>query len=676
MQKQDYKGGVGQHEINMLIIPRLAVISLALLVLSLCTFFSDEAVSKIAQLLFVPLGAAFASSLIYLLWARVKGTGPVFVFTHLLTDILVITAAIYLTGGPGSPFLFLYLPLVMAAAIFLGRSLSLVIAVVSGAIYAALAWAMLSGKLIQPADALVLRHPAGGLHLQFIGLFSAMILISIATSYLIKRLRSSNLMVESSKQAMAELSEKQQLLFERMPDGIIMTDAKGRITQANKAALSLLGQEEQQLKTKTILGLVKELTVLTDKELEKLKNEARGELSIALAGSEDLIKIAYQTRETKDKNGEQNGTVYFFHDITRLRSVEEQLAMQERMARLLAESQAELVQSPTKIDGFVGESAVMQKIFKLIDRVAPSEATVLVSGESGTGKELVAKAIHLSGPRASAPFVPVNCGAIPETLIESELFGHKKGSFTGADRDHIGLFRQADGGTLFLDEISELPLLTQAKLLRALQEKSVRPVGSESSIPINVRIIAATNRGLKAEVKEGRFREDLFYRLNVIHVKLPPLRQRKDDIPLLVNFILKRKVSGENPPVITPEVMQLLMDYHYPGNVRELENILERAVVFGGEVLLAEHLPEVLKDPEADPAFKEKTKGFETEIIIDENLDFPVKLDDMLADIERRYLEVALLQSKGIKKKAAALLGINFRSFRYRLQKFGIGEED
>jgi two-component system response regulator PilR (NtrC family) len=309
----------------------------------------------------------------------------------------------------------------------------------------------------------------------------------------------------------------------------------------------------------------------------------------------------------------------------------------------------------------------MQRVFKLIERTAPSDATVLINGESGTGKELVARALHLGGEKAAGPFVPVNCGAIPENLIESELFGHKKGAFTGADSDNLGLFRKAQGGTIFLDEIGELPLHMQVKLLRALQDKRVRPVGANSDLPIDVRVIAATNRNLRGEVSAGNFREDLFYRLNVINIQMPPLRDRRGDIPLLITSSLKRLAKGAKIPVVPPATMQLLLNYSYPGNVRELENILERAVVLGGEVILPEHLPEQIREPQVSATR-------ETRIIVDETLVLPVNLERILADVERKYIEVALIQSSGVKKKAAELLGINFRSFRYRLEKLSLGE--
>lgn len=352
------------------------------------------------------------------------------------------------------------------------------------------------------------------------------------------------------------------------------------------------------------------------------------------------------------------------------RELEQKLAMQDHMARLLAEKNEPLSAASSIVSRIIGNTPIMHKVFSLIEKVALTDATVLINGESGTGKELVARAIHAGKNNGKNPFIAVNCGAIPENLIESQLFGHKKGSFTGADSDYNGLFLQADGGTIFLDEIGELPILLQTKLLRVLQEKNIRPIGGNKDIPVEVRIIAATNRNLKREVEAGNFREDLYYRLNVINIRIPALRSRKEDIPILVKSILGKLLPPEKEAVIAPGTMELLMNYDYPGNVRELENILERTVVLGGEVILPEHLPQMhnqARIPDGSPVLPK-----ETNIIINEDITFPIQLEQILNNIERKYLELALLQTKGAKKRAAELLGINFRSFRYRLEKYGI----
>lgn len=252
------------------------------------------------------------------------------------------------------------------------------------------------------------------------------------------------------------------------------------------------------------------------------------------------------------------------------------------------------LEEQTQYDEIIGKSPAMQEIFDLIDRVAPSDSTVLITGESGTGKELVAKAIHGNSSRCYMPFVAVNCGALPDSLLESELFGYEKGAFTGADHAKRGRFEMAQSGTILLDEIGDISLKTQVDLLRVLQQKEISPLGSESPIEVDVRILAATNRDLDASIKKGDFREDLFYRLNVISIHMPPLRERKEDIPLLANAFVKQQCMKMNREIvkISPPALRQLMDYHWPGNVRELENIIERALVIGaGKEILTDDLP-------------------------------------------------------------------------------------
>jgi two-component system response regulator PilR (NtrC family) len=285
---------------------------------------------------------------------------------------------------------------------------------------------------------------------------------------------------------------------------------------------------------------------------------------------------------------------------------------------------------------------------------------VLITGESGVGKELVARAVHEKSPRAAATFVAVNCGAIPEGLLESELFGHMKGSFTGAAQTKQGLFQVASAGTLFLDEIGEMPLPLQVKLLRALQDRRVKPVGGVEDVEVDARIIAATNRDLAAEVKAGRFREDLFYRLNVIQVKVPPLRERREDVLVLAEHFLKRfaKEMGRPGLTLSKSALGALADYSFPGNVRELENIIERGVTLAeGDVIDVTDLPVSIRShpPAVNAPVTEIGPGFD--------------LQGFLDDIERKYLEKALEQSKGVKLEAAKLLGLTFRSFRYRFKK-------
>ena len=307
--------------------------------------------------------------------------------------------------------------------------------------------------------------------------------------------------------------------------------------------------------------------------------------------------------------------------------------------------------------GIMGESEVIQELRKTIDKVARSQAPIYISGESGTGKELAANMIHAQGPRSDKAFVPINCGAIPGELMESEFFGHKKGSFTGAVVDKEGLFQAADGGTLFLDEIAELPQHMQVKLLRAIQEKVIRPVGSQNEVRVDVRILSATNFDLSEQVSKGLFRQDLFYRINVIELKIPSLRERVEDIPILIDNILEKiaRESNTTKAELTGDAGKMLSSYHFPGNVRELENILERATTLCSDNRID---VEDIQLPSVG-----KSEG---------NTD--LALDSMLDDIEKQKILEALEKTKWNKTAAAKLLGISFRALRYRLERMGLNK--
>jgi two-component system response regulator PilR (NtrC family) len=322
------------------------------------------------------------------------------------------------------------------------------------------------------------------------------------------------------------------------------------------------------------------------------------------------------------------------------------------------------IESRAGFENFIGKSEPMKKVFALIRQVSQTSSTVLINGESGTGKELVARAIHYYSSRKNGPFVTVNCGALPETLLESELFGYMKGAFTGAASNKQGLFEAADGGTIFLDEISATTPALQIKLLRVLQEREFMRVGGTAGIKVNVHVVAASNRNLLEEVAKGAFREDLYYRLNVIPIQLPPLRERKEDIPYLVDFFLRKTTGkGTDPSAvkkIDADVMKAFMSYSWPGNVRELENMIERLVIISTEdTIRLEHLPETLtnRQPYLDPVALD---------ISDDGID----LEAILENAEKTLLWKALEKSGGIKKDAAKLLKLSFRSFRHRLQKY------
>ncbi|MBW2736402.1 MAG: sigma-54-dependent Fis family transcriptional regulator [Deltaproteobacteria bacterium] len=381
------------------------------------------------------------------------------------------------------------------------------------------------------------------------------------------------------------------------------------------------------------------------------------------ADLEVVMMTAFASAETAIKAMKQGAYDY----VTKPFKVDELLSTLERALekRQLVRHNAVLrrqLSDTFVLDDIIGRSGPMQQVFDIVRRVADTPTSVLISGESGTGKELVARAIHTTGGRAHMPFIPLNCGAIPDALMESELFGHVRGAFTGAVADKLGLFRAADGGTLFLDELAELGLPLQVKLLRALQERKILPVGGEREISIDVRVVAATNRDLDAEVKNGSFRQDLFYRLNVIPLAVPPLRERREDVPLLATHFVARYAAQTGRPVtgFDPDTLARLCNYHFPGNVRELENMIERAVTLSqGTIIDSEMLPELQERPFTGDASPELPEA---------GLD----LDRHVVEMETRLVRLALERSGGNRIKAARLLGLSQRSLRYRMAKYGV----
>jgi two-component system response regulator PilR (NtrC family) len=337
------------------------------------------------------------------------------------------------------------------------------------------------------------------------------------------------------------------------------------------------------------------------------------------------------------------------------------VALRRLIGATLKLSDSSDASAPDPKDKLIGKSATMRQLREMIDKVARSQAPVHIAGESGTGKELVAHLIHEASARRDAPFVPVNCGAIPTELMESELFGHKKGSFTGAVADKPGLIQSAEGGTLFLDEIADLPLHMQVKLLRVIQEKSVRPVGEQREVPVDVRVLSATHKNLAQLVSDGKFREDLFYRVNVIEIRVPPLRDRLDDVPELINSLVAKlgKQLGTRHLALSSAALQTLHQYAFPGNVRELENILERAAT-------------LCSDGKIDVSDLQLRAPSSTDAVAKASVQSGEALGDALEDIERDAIVRALEQTRYNKTKAAQLLGMSFRSLRYRIKKLGL----
>jgi len=382
-------------------------------------------------------------------------------------------------------------------------------------------------------------------------------------------------------------------------------------------------------------------------------------------GTEVIVLTAYATAETAIEALKLGAYDYLTKpfEVDEMRVVVQRALERQRLLRQNLRMRAEL-KGGYDFGDIVGKSPRMQEVYSLIEQVAPTRSNVMVTGESGTGKELVARAIHLRSPRCDEAFVPIDCASIPDQLLESELFGCVKGAFTGATADRQGLFELANGGTVFLDEIAEVPSSVQVKLLRVVQERAIKRLGEARDRPVDVRIISATNRDIEDEVEEGAFREDLFYRLNVIRVELPPLRQRREDIPALVRHFV-RKIAGEEEraaPAILSEALDALENYDFPGNVRELQNMVERAVALAGgrpigPELFTEYMQKGTKLPQ---------------LPFDELPEAGTDLEGVLASVEKNLLEQALRRAGGIKKNAAELLGISFRSMRYRLLKHGL----
>jgi DNA-binding NtrC family response regulator len=410
-------------------------------------------------------------------------------------------------------------------------------------------------------------------------------------------------------------------------------------------AMRILGEEEYDV-------------VLTDLRLRGMQGlELLNDVKRSFSDTNVIILTAFGTVETAIEAMKHGAYDYVMKPIKGDELVLT-IGKAVRDARLRREVQQlrRAVREEYSFHQILGKSKVMREVFDLIRRVAGSQANVLITGESGTGKELVAKAIHFNSDRRDGPFVPVNCAAIPDTLLESELFGHIRGAFTDARGDKRGLFEEAHGGTLFLDEISELPIMLQPKLLRAIQEKEIRRVGSTKAIAVDVRIIAATNRALAEEVKAKRFREDLYYRLNVIEIRMPPLRERREDIPLLVDAFIKKFAMASQKAVtgVTEEALSLLMDYPWPGNVRELENAVERAVTLArGDKVRPEDLPPAVLSGRGDkPALEEA-----------------VEKTLPLEAVEQEYILRILDKTGGNKCQAAQILGIDRKTLYRKLSE-------
>ena len=615
-----------------------------------------------------PLIAAYAISLasaLILPWIKNLN-----LFSHIQVnfDVLLITGIISITGGVESPFPFLYNLAVMNGSILLFYRGGFITAAFSGACYGAvMLWAHYRaiGSLLLSSETLVTNLVLN---------VPTFFIIAFLGGYLSKRVfQTENLLAEREREY-RDLEALKEALIQGVGSGIAVTDLKGNISYFNSQAQLLTSISEIAVKGKNLSQVFPSLSFKFDGALEGKEVSVQELLFNEPGGAKKQLRLTVAPLSDPSKG--PIGFVSIFEDITNQREVEEKLHLEEEMRKArehgLDHQQKMLSGEGFLFEGVIGEGGGMDKIYQLIQKVAATNTNILITGESGTGKELVARAIHFNGPRRDAPFVAVNCGAIPENLIESELLGHVRGAFTGAVADHAGFFKQADQGTIFLDEIGELPLHLQVKLLRVLQEKAFTPVGGNKNVTVDVRVISASNRDLRKEMEKGQFRDDLFYRLNVVQMALPPLRHRKEDIPSMTQHFIEKFAREHNKQVeeISSGALMCLMAYSYQGNIRELENIIEHAVaVTNKNILTDDDLPLHVKGVSISEEVNllEKTAPGGGDSFFSKG----ISLDDELSTHEKCLLLGALKKTNGVQKKAAELLGINYRSFRHRLEKYG-----
>ena len=575
-------------------------------------------------------------------------------------DLGLVSLVIVLTGALESPLPVLYnLVILNAALLRLGRGITATAAAAAlcyGGVLAIL-------RATTPSDV----HVAQQAFTHATNLLS-FFAIAMLARYLTIQLASAEHLLAQHREALGRIEALQRLVANTVDNGLVVTDASGRITSANLTAAEILG-----LDPSAGTGMLLETVLPAAAGLPA--DAPPAELTIGDSpDTQRLLRVKAAT--VTDTYQHPIGRVYVLQDVTTVREMESRLHDHETM-EAYATSVLPLDGTPvTAFEGLVGESEIMRRLFALIEKIAPTDSTILITGESGTGKELVARAIHTRSLRSKHDFVPVNCGAIPETLIESELFGHVRGAFTGAIADRQGLFRQAHGGTIFLDEIAELPPPMQVRLLRVLQDHQLVPVGGSSTLTVDVRVVAATNRDLERLVADGRFREDLYYRLNVIRLTTPSLRERPEDVPPLLLHLLQRCSVRHGKAVarVSPRTMRTLVTYAYPGNVRELENIVDHAVTLcDGDILTEQDLPAHLST-RPEPAAPAPDPG---PVPAPSSLFVPGRsLDDQLATYERDMLIAALERAGGVRKRAAELLGIKYRSLRHRLSKYRLAAGD
>ena len=658
-------------KIRWLLLLRVVILSFFLGATALFHFFGTEGNVAYLISLSVPLTLAYLISIVsVVVLPRIRSL-RLFAHAQVCFDVILITGIIWITGDIASPFSVLYNLAVMNGAILLFYRGAFFTAACSSVSYAGL---LLWSRFLNSGSAAPLSWSTLVPVVLSIGSF---FVIAWLAGFLANKLSHTEQLLKEKQIDYQELDAFKDALLRGIGSGVAITDNDGRINYFNHQAQTLTTLDEAGVKGKRL-----------DQVFAGLSYDfQRGRLAGALV-TEDLTLtdasgagMSKQIRLTlaplSNLSGEPIGFLSIFEDVTRQKQIEEKVRLEEELRRA---REVELDQNSTAarhsefhFEGVIGKSGGIEKIYHLVQKVAASSTNILISGESGTGKELVARAIHLNGPRHGKPFIAVNCGAIPENLIESELFGHVRGAFTGAVSDHTGLFKQADQGTIFLDEVGELPLHLQVKLLRVLQDKSFTPVGGSKPVKVDIRVISATNRDLRKELEEGRFREDLFYRLNVVQMVMPPLRTRKEDIPALAHYFLQKFAAAHDKKVeeISTGALMHLMNYAYPGNVRELENIIEHAVAVTSKNIIGEEdLPQHIKGlPISDEVdLFEKTAPGGADMFFSKGLSLDVELETH----EKCILLGALKRANGVQKRAAEILGINYRSLRHRLEKYDL----
>jgi two-component system response regulator PilR (NtrC family) len=594
-----------------------------------------------------------------------------FSYLQVLWDVVLTTWVILVTGGGESPFGFLYSLGVINAAMLLSTPGAVVAASTSSIAYAALVLVVNLGWVALPAYPFRPAPPNLSFAIRFVITNFTFYLIAALATVLVRRLHETERLLEQREAERDRLTSLQEALARHIGSALITTDTDGCITSVNQIAEELMGRKATDVMGADVGTVFAPLRQSPIGRLHFLQSSSSVQPTEFRHHTEKGRELTVRCSAVvlQDTYRHVIGALYILQDITALRQLEQRLQV-EGIEQLEEESAAE--EAPA-VDGLTGSSPAMSRVREFIEKAAKSDASLLITGPSGTGKELVARAVHARSARHERPFVTVNCGAIPADLIESELFGHVKGAFTGAVSDRAGLFRMADGGTILLDEIGDLPLPLQVKLLRVVQERTFTPVGADNHVTVDVRVIAATNRDLTEEVRAKRFREDLFYRLNVLAVDLPPLRERRQDIPPLVRRFLRQVSDLHRKRVdrLSVAASRRLQLYDYPGNVRELENIIEHAVALcDGDTVQEQHLPDYVIAAPGDHGGRSAAVSSQAPAHSPQEID---NLDENLAAYERRILLRALSEAGGVKKRAAELLGINYRSFRHRLHKYGLG---